>query len=80
MSDPRPRRYEKVDEHTLRVVVEKSQEVDLATLVKNRKKIQEDVDVLNQRLKDIDEVIAEAKALGISEEVIDVNAQESKRQ
>lgn len=76
-------KFEKVDGHTIRIVVEKIDEVPLAKLLENREKlleykktlkeqlketiakIQEQEDAVNQSLKNIDEILAEAKKLGI---------------
>lgn len=79
MKNNRPRKYEKASEHVIRVIIEKAQEVDLTTLLKNRKVVKDDIDTLNQRLADIDEVLAQAKVLGITEEEKDVNPQKPKK-
>lgn len=73
-------RYEKVDDHTIKIVVEKAKNMDLETLIKNRKIMQEQLDIFIQRVKDIDEVIAQAKSLGITvREGKDVNAPKSEK-
>lgn len=73
-------RYEKVDDHTIKIVVEKAKNMDLETLIKNRKIMQEQLDIFIQRVKDIDEVIAQAKSLGITvREGKHVNAPKSEK-
>ena len=82
MPIPKPK-FEKVDENTIRIIVEKIDEVPLTTLIENRKKlleykktlkkqlkeaitkISEQEEAVNQSLKNIDEILAEAKKLGI---------------
>jgi len=80
-------RYEKVDEHSLRVIIDKVSEVSLTTLIKNREIVQQNLEqaeqqaeVIKDRLKDIDEVITNAKALGILEEVENVDTQKPEKQ
>lgn len=81
-----PRRYEKVDEHTVRVIREQITEVDLTVLFKNRdvvredlNKRQKDIAIVEDRLTQIEEVIAEALVLGITQEVKNVTAPKSKK-
>lgn len=72
---PKPR-FEKADANTIRIIIDKIDEVPLAQLIKNkeqliegRKKMYQTVKnqeiMITKRIKDIDEVIAEAKRLGI---------------
>lgn len=59
-------KFEKVDDNTIRIIVEKADEVPLTHLIKTRKTIVEQLDALNKTLKNIDEILAEAKKLGIT--------------
>lgn len=59
-------KYEKVDDHTLKIVVEKANHVTVNHLVQNRIGIQEEYDRLGQVLKNIDEMLLEAHKLGIT--------------
>lgn len=72
-----PRRYEKVDDHTIRIIVEKSENIPVARLLENKQKIREAIKNLEADLKaekerslkvikNIDEMIAKAKELGIT--------------
>jgi ATP-dependent Clp protease ATP-binding subunit ClpA len=72
---PKPK-FEKVDDNTIRIIVEKIQNVPLSQIIDNREKLlkqkkqmKEDVEtqekIIDQTIKNIDEVLAEAKRLGI---------------
>ncbi len=72
---PKPK-FEKVDDNTIRIIVEKIQNVPLdkiianrETLLKQKEQMQKDVEeqgkVIDQTVKNIDEILAEAKRLGI---------------
>ncbi len=58
-------RYEKVDNHTIQVIVEKATNLDLAGLIKGREQVAQQIKDLSARLKNIDDVIVKAKELGI---------------
>ena len=60
-----PRRYEKVDAHTLRLIVEKADDIPLAQLIETRRKVQADLDRSVRVIANIDEMLAKAKELGI---------------
>jgi len=86
MSKITPKKYEKVNATTLRVIAEKVDEVNMTVLIKNAevmkkrvKNIEIDLEINKEKLEQIESFIAEAKALGITEEVKDDNAQESKK-
>jgi len=66
-------KYAKVDEHTLKITVEKSNNVTVTHLLQNRIGVQDEYDRLGQVLKNIDEMLVEAKKLGITEMPIDDN-------
>ena len=70
-------KFEKVDAHTIRIIVEKFDDVPLTELLDNRKKmvaqkeqLKKDVlaqeKMVDQTIKNIDEILAEAKKLGIT--------------
>ena len=72
---PQPR-FSKKDDYTIRITIDKIDEVPLAQLIKNkeqliegRKKMYQAVKdqeiVITKRIKDIDEILAKAKTLGI---------------
>ena len=58
-------KFEKVDTHTIRIIVEKADDVPLAQLLNNRKQLLEQKKVVEETLKNIDEILVEAKKLGI---------------
>ena len=76
-------KFQKVNDYTIRIIVEKVDEVPLTTLIVNRKKlleykktlkkqlkeaitkITEQEEAVNQSLKNIDEILAEAEKMGI---------------
>jgi len=58
-------KFEKVDANTIRIIVEKSNDVPLAQLLDNKKQLLEQKKVLETTLKNIDEILTEAKKLGI---------------
>lgn len=85
---PKPR-FSKVDNYTIRITIDKIDEVPLATLIKNkeqliegRKKMYQAVKdqeiVIAKRIKDIDEILAKAKELGIVAEPIPEKPKEPK--
>ena len=59
-------KFEKVDKHTIRIIVEKANEVPLAQLLDNKKQLLEQKKALEETLKNINEILAEAKKLGIT--------------
>jgi len=86
MNSITPKKFEKVDEHTLRIIAEKIDEIDLGILVSNQgvmrdqvKQFENKLKVATERLAHIDMLIDEAKKLGIKEEEKDVNPQKPKK-
>lgn len=64
MPTPRPK-FEKVDAHTIRIVVERAEDVPLAKLVENRVTLLEQKKAIEQTLKNLDEILEAGKKLGI---------------
>ena len=75
MNTPQPR-FEKADAFTIRIIIDKIDEVPLAQLIKNKEQliegrtkmyqaVKDQEVVIIKRIKDIDEILKEAKALGI---------------
>lgn len=64
MKTPKPK-FEKVNTNTIRIIVEQAQEVSLDKIVANRKVLLEQKEQLELTLKNIDEILANAKRLGI---------------
>ena len=60
-----PRRYEKVDAHTIKLIIEKEQKLELAGLITAKEQLEEQIKDLKGRLENIAEIITEAKKLGI---------------
>ena len=61
---PKPK-FEKVDANTIRIIVENAQDVSLDKIVENRKVILEQKEQLELTLKNIDEILDNAKRLGV---------------
>lgn len=59
-------KFEKVDAHTIKIILEKSDNVSLAQVMVNRKKLLEQKAMIEETLKNVEELIAEAKKLGIT--------------
>jgi len=70
-------KFEKADANTIRIIVEKANDVPLSQLVDNRKKLLEqkeqlrkdlakNEEMIDQTIKNIDEILEEAKKLGIT--------------
>ena len=64
-----PRRYAKVDEHTIKLIVEKEQIIDLANLLEAKKQLESQIADLQARSENINEIIAEAIKLKITPKV-----------
>ena len=60
-----PRRYEKADAHTIRIIVEKEDNIPIAQLIETRLKLIADNDRAIKVIANIDEMLAKAKELGI---------------
>ncbi len=63
-------RYEKVDEKTIRFIIEKPTEVTIAHLLANKKELIAQRNQLDKTISSIDEILDNARILGI-----DVNEQ-----
>jgi len=61
-------KYEKVDNHTIKIIVEKANEVSLQQIVDNRTKLIEQKKLIEETLKNVEEILKEAKKLGITVE------------
>lgn len=66
-----PRRYEKIDAHTVKLIVEKEQNLDLASLITAKEQLEGQIKDLTGRLENINEIIKEAGRLGITAKVKD---------
>jgi len=75
MNIPQPR-FEKKDDYTIRIIIDKIDEVPIAELIKNKEQliegrtkmyqaVKDQEIVIAKRIKDIDEILKEARALGI---------------
>jgi len=60
-----PRRYEKADAHTIRIIVEKEDNIPIAQLIETRLKLIADNGRALKVIANIDEMLAKAKELGI---------------
>ena len=58
-------RFEKVDANTIRIVLEKVQEVPLANILETKKQLEEKLAQLTETLKNVNEIIENAEKLGI---------------
>ena len=61
-----PRRYEKVDDHTIKLIVEQAENVPVSRLIENKKKLVKQREEINKVIENIDEMLAKAKELGIT--------------
>ncbi len=73
-----PRRYEKVDAHTVKLIVEKSSDMELSTLIGVKEQLTAQIKDLNERLDNVNEILAEAKKLGITPKPKDIKKKENK--
>lgn len=64
-----PRRYEKIDAHTIKLIVEKEQKLDLAGLIEAETQLNDQIKDLIGRRDNISEIIAEATNMGITPKV-----------
>ena len=58
-------RYEKVDDKTIRFIIEKPTDVTIAQLLSNRKELIEKYEQVKKAIDNIDEILTEATKLGI---------------
>lgn len=61
-------KYEKANDHTIRIIFERADEVPLSKLVENKKQIEEKIKQLTDTLKSINDILANAEQLGITAE------------
>ncbi len=59
-------KFDKVDAHTIKITVEKAEDVPLAQLVENKNQLLEQKERIEQTLKNIEEILEAAKKLGIT--------------
>ena len=57
--------FEKVDANTIKIIVENSKNVPLSTIIKNQKQLLEQKAQIEEALKNVDTILANAKKLGI---------------
>jgi hypothetical protein len=65
-------RFEKVNEHIIRMIVEKCDEISMNKLIETKKQIEEKQIQLNQTLTSINEILDNAEKLGITPEEKDL--------
>lgn len=58
-------RFEKVDDNTIKIIVEKADDVGLYQILQNQKHFLKQKEAIEKALKNIDNILAEAKKLGI---------------
>ena len=61
-----PRRYEKVDANTIKIIIEKENNFPLSAIMQNREQLLKKKAQTEEALKNIDEIIENAKRLGIT--------------
>jgi len=66
-------KYEKVNDHVIRIIVEQAEEVTLGKLLETKKQIEEKLIQLGRTLKNINEILDNAKKLEIFNEEKDQN-------
>lgn len=62
-------KYKKVDAHTIRIIIEKADDVPVATLLKNLKHFEQERDKINKIIDNINEILQKAVELEITPEV-----------
>jgi hypothetical protein len=66
-------KYEKVNEHTIRIINEKADDIPLAKILETKKVLEEKRVQIDETLKNIAEILANADQLGIVPEAKDLN-------
>ena len=66
-------KYEKVNDNTIKIIIEQSDEVSINKLLETKKQIEEKLHQLEQTLKSINNILDNAEKLGISGEEKDLN-------
>ncbi len=72
-------KFEKVDANTIKITYEKANNVPLSTIMQNRKRFLEQKAQIEETLKNIDEVIENAKKLGIVPKEIPITKQDKNK-
>lgn len=65
-------KYEKVDEHTIRIIMEKADNVSITKLLNDLKQLEEKRDQINTVIENIKIILNNAKDLGIVPEDKDI--------
>ena len=60
-----PKRFEKADDNTLRLILERVENVPMATLISNKKQLEEKIAEFQRVLDNVNEMLEEATKLGI---------------
>lgn len=58
-------KFEKVDKNTIKIIVENSKNIPLSTIINNQKQLLEQKAQIEEALKNVDTILANAKKLGI---------------
>ena len=58
-------KFEKVDTNTIKIIVENSKNIPLSTIINNQKQLLEQKAQIEEALKNVDTILANAKKLGI---------------
>lgn len=66
-------KYERVNDNTIRIIVEKADEVSMTKLIETKKQIEEKLVQLKQTLESINDILNNAEQLGINLEEKDKN-------
>ena len=59
-------KFEKVDDNTIKIIVENANDVPLYNIIENKKKLEGQMENIKKTLKNIDEILESAKRLGIT--------------
>jgi len=66
-------KFEKVDDHTIRIIMEKANEVSLAKIIQNREQLLQQKKMVEEALKNVEKVLENAKKLGITPKEVTSN-------
>ena len=61
-------KYEKVNNHTIRIIIEKAEEVPITRLIKNLKDLEQERDRINKVIDNINDILHKAIELKITPE------------
>jgi len=73
-------KFEKIDDHTIKIITEKANDIPLNAVIQNREQLLQQKAHIEQALKNIDEIIINAKKLGITPEKVDGHIKELKQE